>query len=125
MNAILIPVSIGELFDKYSILQIKSEKIIDNNKLILINQELNYLKNIINNLNIDLKMILIIKDINEKLWVIEDQIREKEYKKEFDNEFILLARLVYKTNDKRSQIKNEINILFNSNIIDIKSYSNY
>ena len=125
MNAILIPVSIGELFDKYSILQIKSEKIIDNNKLILINQELNYLKNIINNLNIDLKMIPIIKEINEKLWIIEDQIREKEMKQEFDNEFILLARLVYKTNDKRSQIKNEINILFNSNIIDIKSYSNY
>jgi hypothetical protein len=125
MNANLIPVSIGELFDKYSILQIKSEKIIDNNKLILINQELNYLKNIINNLNIDLKMIPIIKEINEKLWIIEDQIREKEMKQEFDNEFILLARLVYKTNDKRSQIKNEINILFNSNIIDIKSYSNY
>lgn len=125
MNAILIPVSIGELFDKYSILQIKSEKIKDSNKLILINKELNYLKNIIYNLKIDLKMITTIKEINSTLWFIEDEIREKEFKKEFDNEFILLARLVYQTNDKRSQIKNEINILFNSDIIDIKSYSNY
>ena len=125
MNAILIPVSIGELFDKYSILQIKSEKITDSNKLISINKELNYLKTVINNLNIDLKMIQIIKDINKNLWIIEDQIREKEMNQEFDNEFILLARLVYKTNDERSQIKNKINTLFNSDIIDIKSYNNY
>jgi len=123
MNKILIPVSIGELFDKYSILQIKSEKITDTNKLILINKELNYLKTIIN--KFDLSFLQNIKQINEKLWIIEDEIREKEAKNVFDDEFILLARLVYKTNDKRSQIKNEINSFFNSDIIDIKSYSNY
>ena len=123
MNKILIPVSIGELFDKYSILQIKSEKITDTNKLILINKELNYLKTIIN--KFDLSFLQNIKQINEKLWIIEDEIREKEAKNVFDDEFILLARLVYKTNDKRSQLKNKINTLFNSNIIDIKSYSNY
>ena len=123
MNEILIPVSIGELFDKYSILQIKSEKITDTNKLILINKELNYLKTIIN--KFDLSFLQNIKQINEKLWIIEDEIREKEAKNVFDDEFILLARLVYKTNDKRSQIKNEINSFFNSDIIDIKSYSNY
>ena len=75
-----IPISIGELFDKYTILQIKSTKIKDQNKLNNINKEINYLQPFINKYNIDFREL---KDINEKLWIIEDNIREKERDKIF------------------------------------------
>jgi ADP-heptose:LPS heptosyltransferase len=120
-----IPVSLGELYDKYSILQIKSEKITDEFKLENIHKELNYLKVYINKYNLDISVINEIKEINEKLWDIEDKIRYKEHKKEFDDEFISLARNVYITNDKRSEVKNKINSILKSDIIDIKSYTNY
>jgi len=125
MENCLIPVSLGELFDKYSILQIKYEKIKDNNKLLIIKKELEYLSIHISKYNLDLNLIQKIKNINEKLWEIEDKIREKEKEKCFDDEFIQLARLVYKTNDMRCNIKNEINSVLNSDISDIKSYTNY
>jgi hypothetical protein len=125
MSLCYIPVSLGELYDKYSILQIKSDKISDLNKLKEVNKELDILKPYIYkfNLNIDIQNNL--KHVNELLWNIEDDIREKENKGEFDNEFIELARLVYKTNDKRASIKSEINKILNSEINEIKSYSTY
>lgn len=118
-----IPVSLGELCDKYSILQIKSERVKDENKLAEINKELLYLKPYMEKLNLNNTDFQKIKNINEKLWNIEDDIRIKEKNHEFDSEFIELARSVYKTNDERATIKNEINIKLNSEIKEIKSYT--
>ena len=125
MNVCYVPMSMGDLFDKYSILLIKLEKIKDDNKLININREIEYLKPIINKYNIDENLLNKLKDINKKLWEIEDNIRKKEYKKQFDDEFIELARNVYINNDKRADIKNQINKFFNSDIIEIKDYFQY
>ena len=125
MNAVFcaqIPISIGELCDKYSILLIKSECIVDERKLKYIHTELAYLTVLIKEFNIDDAVILEIKVCNKSLWDIEDAIREKENKGLFDNEFIELARAVYKTNDKRCEIKNKINTLYNSELFEIKSY---
>jgi hypothetical protein len=119
-----VSISIGELFDKYSILQIKLEKINNTNKLIYVKKEIEYLQPHINKFNLDKSLLECIKNINEKLWVIEDKIREKEIKKEFDDEFISLARQVYITNDERCNIKNKINLYCNSEIQEIKSYDN-
>lgn len=123
MNNCHIPVSLGELCDKYSILQIKSERVKDENKLAEINKELLYLKPYMDKLNLNNTDFQKIKNINEKLWNIEDDIRIKEKKQEFDSEFIELARSVYKTNDQRAKIKNDINILLKSEIKEIKSYT--
>jgi hypothetical protein len=122
MNICHIPVSLGELYDKYSILLIKSEKINDGNKLAEINKELTFLKPYIDKLELKNELQQKMKSVNEKLWNIEDDIRKKEIKNEFDDEFIQLARLVYITNDERCRIKNEINKFLNSEIKEIKSY---
>ena len=128
-NKCFIPVSVGEVYDKYSILQIKYEKINDIDKRKIIKKEIDYIEkyicdcNDVTNINTNIYNEL--KNVNELLWNIEDNIRIKEQKKEFDDEFISLARQVYKTNDKRYEIKNQINNLFNSNIYEIKSYSEY
>jgi len=123
MNNCHIPVSFGELCDKYSILQIKSERVKDENKLAEINKELLYLKPYMDKLNLNNTDYQKLKNINEKLWNIEDDIRIKEKKNEFDSDFIELARSVYKTNDERAKIKNDINILLKSEIKEIKSYT--
>ena len=129
MSLPVIPVSFGELYDKYTILQIKNEKICDSIKLAIIKKELAYLTPFINKIVIDNDIsnaiINELKTINEKLWTIEDKIREKEFKKEFDKEFIELARAVYKTNDERNRVKVKIDKILNSEISDIKSYCNY
>ena len=122
MNQCCIPISFGELYDKYSILQIKKEKIKDPTKLIYINKEINYLQPFIDKYIIPEELKNNIMYINKELWEIEDNIREKENLKEFDNEFITLARAVYITNDKRSIIKNNINVFLDSDIKEIKSY---
>lgn len=122
MNICFIPISLGELCDKYSILQIKSKNVTNNEKLIEINKEITYLKPFIDELNLNFEDFKKIKEVNEKLWKIEDDIRKKEKNKEFDNEFIDLARSVYITNDERAKIKYEINIKLNSEIKEIKSY---
>ena len=129
MDGCLIPVSIGELFDKYSILQIKKERITDINKIELVQKEMKYLIPFIekyslhNNNNNNISYLLEeIKYINQQLWDVEEKIRQKEIEEKFDEEFIDLARNVYKKNDKRCQIKNKINSLFNSDIREIKSY---
>ena len=83
-----VPVSIGELYDKYTILQIKEDKITSESKLRIVKKELDYLKTYVNNFNLEALLIKEIKEINEQLWDIEDKIRDKERAKEFDHEFI-------------------------------------
>jgi len=122
MNQCCVPISFGELYDKYSILQIKKEKIKDPTKLIYINREIDYLQPFIDKYVIPEELKNNIMYINKELWEIEDNIREKENLREFDNEFITLARAVYITNDKRSIIKNNINVFLDSEIKEIKSY---
>ena len=122
---IQIPVSIGELYDKYTILEIKKQKMVDIEKLEMIDKELKYLKQYTDNFTLDVTILNKLRHVNKTLWDIEDNIREKEKKKEFDKEFIELARSVYITNDKRSKLKNEINVLLKSDFFEIKSYSNY
>ena len=120
-----VPVSIGELYDKYTILQIKEEKIANESKLVMVKKELGYLKTYVEKFNLDALLIKEMKEINEQLWDIEDKIRDKERAKEFDHVFIELARQVYITNDKRSEVKNKINLALNSELTDIKSYAKY
>ena len=122
MNICNVPISVGELYDKYSILLIKKEKIHENDKLYFINKEIEYLQPFINKFNLPIEIVERIRSINEKLWNIEDDIRIKEHKQEFDEQFIALARMVYKTNDERHKIKCEINIIINSEIREMKSY---
>lgn len=124
-NIIQVPISVGELCDKYTILQIKGEKITDKHKLVNIEKELRYLESIVTELNITSNKIINLKLVNEKLWNIEDNIRIKEYNKEFDAEFIQLARSVYVTNDLRFEIKNNISKEYNSDIFEVKSYNKY
>ena len=122
MNICYVPVSLGELYDKYSILLIKSERIVENNKKMEICKEISLLKQFVEKFNLSYELQEKIKNINEQLWVIEDAIRKKELKQEFDEEFIQLARQVYKINDQRCKVKIEINKTLNSQINDIKSY---
>ena len=119
-----IPVSIGELCDKYTILQIKTQKITDIEKLDKVNTELKMLKPLLELYNVSNVLMENLKVINEELWNIED-IRNKEYLKQFDSEFIEIARSVYITNDKRFKVKSDINQLYNSNICEVKSYTEY
>ena len=123
-NKCLVPISLGELYDKYTILQIKRNKITNEYKLSNVIKELEYLKYYVDKFNLDLEIIKELEEINKKLWIIEENIREKETKNEFDEEFITYARNIYKINDMRSNLKNKINILINSDLIDIKNYSN-
>ena len=129
MKTPLIPISWGELFDKLTILQIKLENLRDKKALKNVKIEHDQLQLIYNNNflgNQNAKLFLTdLKEINKKLWNIEDKIRDKERNKVFDKEFIELARNVYITNDKRSSIKRNINKIFRSVIIEEKSYEDY
>ena len=129
MNKILAEVSVGELFDKISILEIKQEKIKDNNNLKFINDEYNVLKAELNkNIKNDDKLNNLfnsLKEINAKLWVIEDDKRMCEKNKDFGEKFIKLSRDVHFLNDERSKIKLEINNHTGSKIKEIKKYTNY
>ena len=124
-----IPVSVGELVDKITILEIKKIKIKDKNKLLNVNREYKYLKEILRKkIKISLKIkneILALKKINLKLWNIEDKKRKAEKNKKFDSAFIKHARNVYIYNDIRAKIKHNINVLVGSKIIEEKSYSRY
>jgi len=129
MNKILVEVSVGELLDKISILEIKKEKIKDPKKLDFINDEYNILKGQLdNNVKYDEKLDNLFKsllEINSKLWVIEDEKRMCEKNSDFDEKFIKLSRDVHFLNDKRAQIKLEINNQSGSKIKEIKQYTNY
>lgn len=126
---IKVEIAPGELIDKMTILEIKLKNIYEKTKLTNIRNEYNALRHTYQQcipptegLN---RLISELKAINEKLWIIEDQIRDCEREKDFSRKFIELARSVYKNNDKRAQLKREINILLNSKIIEEKSYRNY
>ena len=126
---ILSEISIGELLDKMSILEIKKEKINNKEDLKEINKEYESLKNIQNS-SIKIegeieKLFMSIKSTNLSLWNVEDKLRIYEKKKDFGNDFIKLAREVYFHNDKRSKIKSEINKISGSNIREIKQYVDY
>jgi hypothetical protein len=121
-------ISDGDLLDKLSILQIKLKFIEDPNKIVNINKEYLYIQTQTQDLLNNTKIISLyndLKEINTKLWNIEDAIRIKESKKEFDQEFIRLARSVYFTNDQRANIKKQINTVTESEFIEEKSYKNY
>ena len=122
------PVSLGELVDKISILHIKNLNIKDSEKIKLVKEELSLLNKTLDdhiNMNDIQPYLDSLIDINTKLWVIEDDIRDCERNKIFDQKFIELARSVYFTNDKRSAVKLEINKKFGSKIIEVKSYEEY
>ena len=129
MNKILVEVSIGELLDKISILEIKQEKIKDQEKLKFINEEHSILKDQLNN-NVKSNQKLnelfeSLKQINAKLWVIEDDKRQCEKEKDFTETFIKLSRDVHFLNDDRAKIKLEINNHTGSKIKEIKEYTSY
>ena len=123
-KTVYIPVSIGELIDKITILEIKLTNM-SGKKLTNVERELEYLNQVYveNSLNVDHELVNDLKSINMKLWNIEDRIRLKEAQSQFDDDFIGLARSVYIENDKRSNLKKEINSIYNSEIIEEKSYS--
>ena len=120
-----VPISVGELFDKFSILEIKKEKIKDQQKLKHVNNEIFLLKKLTSKYNLDPKLYDKLKKVNLSLWEVEDKLRIKEKNKEFDNIFIDLARCVYFTNDRRAEIKKEINKKMGSFIFEIKDYCKY
>ena len=129
MNKILVEVSVGELLDKISILEIKSEKIKDPEKLKFINDEYKILKdqletNIKNNSEIE-SLYNSLKEINAKLWIIEDDKRLCEKNSDFGEKFIKLSRDVHFLNDERSKLKLEINNKTGSKIREIKEYTKY
>ena len=122
-------ISWGELFDKITILEIKLENLKHKAALNNVKNEYKLLyaifeKTVVNNPQAK-KLVKKLKSINQRLWEIEDKIREKEKEKVFDSEFVELARSVYLTNDKRSQIKRDINDLYGSELVEEKSYSEY
>lgn len=126
---ILTPISVGELIDKITILEIKFYNIKDKKKIKNIKKELNILQNLceIYEISSNKKYKQFkdnLKKINFKLWEIEDKIRIKESFKKFDEEFIELARAVYITNDDRAKIKKKINLFFDSDVVEEKSYNN-
>ena len=125
MTSPKIPVAIGEIFDKYSILEIKLDKINDKDKLKHVKTEMSYLEEFISKYKLPDEIYNRLKTINQTLWNIEDDIRDKETQKKFDDEFIQLARNVYITNDQRCLVKQEINKYFNSTIYEVKSYTGY
>ena len=122
------PISLGELVDKISILIIKQKNITDETKLDHVKKELDFLQKTLMNyvqqeeINNYLENLI---NINSKLWNIEDDIRECERKKLFDQTFIDLARRVYFTNDERAKVKNDINKTFGSELVEVKSYEEY
>jgi len=126
---ILAPVSVGELLDKISILEIKTERIRDPGKRALAAHELAEL-NHIKGVHVPVNEAVDghcadLKQVNEALWEIEDKIRLKEKAAAFDDEFIALARSVYRTNDRRAEIKRTLNELLGSAIVEVKEYDEY
>ena len=129
MNKILVEVSVGELLDKISILEIKKDRIKDSDKLKFINREYEVLKNELEkNIKIDgklEKLFVALKNVNSKLWIIEDEKRKCEKDTNFGENFIRLSRDVHFLNDTRAKIKLDINNHTGSKIKEIKEYTNY
>jgi Family of unknown function (DUF6165) len=125
---ISVPVSVGEMIDKLSILQVKKTKVKDETKLEFINKEFELLYNLSSSYldNVEIESIYheLVK-VNSKLWDVEDELRIFERDHKFDDEFVTLARKVYFTNDERFRLKNEINLISNSEIREVKDYVKY
>lgn len=124
----MIEVSNGEILDKFSILKIKLANIRDYDKIKNVEKEIKIIEPMFDSISKDLKikdLFEMLLEVNKKLWIIEDNIREHERNKNFGESFIELARNVYITNDIRATLKKEINFLSNSNIIEEKSYERY
>lgn len=128
-DVIKVPVSFGEVLDKITILEIKSERIKDEAKLKNVRLELDELSETWNEAVADQSVIAELrkqlKAVNEELWVIEDDIRDQEAAQDFGSRFIELARAVYVTNDKRAAIKKEVNLALGSRFVEEKSYQDY
>lgn len=129
MKEILVPISPGELLDKITILEIKSERIDDPQKVANVRHELESLSKVWSHSVTEDKVIAglhqQLKTINEELWEIEDDIRDEERQNSFGERFIELARAVYVTNDKRAQAKKDVNLHLGSEIVEEKSYQDY
>lgn len=127
MSQILVPVAVGELLDKISILEIKTIHIKDEAKLRNISKELLALKEVcdLHKISFSDELYLNIKKVNQELWDIEDKIRIKEKQKQFDSDFVELARAVYVTNDLRFNCKSAINNHYGSDLREEKSYEDY
>ena len=129
LSKLTVEVSAGELIDKLTILEIKLERINDPKKLENIQNEMRAIMDTVAAYippSTELTQLAEqLKQVNEKLWVIEDDIREKEVKKEFDQEFIALSRSVYYTNDQRGYVKRQINELLGSRLMEEKQYTRY
>jgi hypothetical protein len=125
---VTVPVSVGEIIDKLSILQVKKTKISDEKKLEFVNKEFEILYNLssvyLDNLEIE-PLYHQLVEINSSLWDVEDKLRVLEKEKIFEGEFISLARKVYFTNDERFRLKNEINSITSSEIREVKDYVKY
>ncbi len=129
MDNIKVPVSPGEVLDKITILEIKSERIADPDKLANVEQELELLQAAWLQMVTDDETVggihAELKGINEVLWQIENDIRDKERAKEFDQRFIELARSVYMTNDQRTSVKRKLNVYLGAELVEEKSYQSY
>jgi len=129
MAELLVPVSFGELLDKITILEIKAERMRDEAKLANVRRELAALQATWRDCaqaSLDITApYAALKAVNERLWVIEDEIRLKEARREFDEEFIRLARSVYFENDERARLKRELNVALGSGYVEEKSYADY
>ena len=129
MNKILVEISVGELLDKISILKIKKEKIKDTDKLKFVDDEYNILKDQLDkNIKVDNKLNELfdsLKNVNSKLWIIEDEKRLYEKNSDFGEKFVKVSRDIHFLNDERSKIKLEINIYTGSKIKEIKQYTSY
>ena len=123
---VLAPISLGELIDKITILQIK-RRYCQGNSLNHVQAELNALEETLErlHLNVDNRLIKELKKVNQELWKIEDEIREQEHQKNFGENFIRLARAVYQKNDQRSIVKQTINTNYGSTIMEVKTYRRY
>jgi hypothetical protein len=120
-----IEVSIGEVVDKWTILSIKALNITDKDKLVNVFKERNYLNTVIEPEILHDSLVDELLDVNKMLWKVEDLLRDFERANSFGEEFIDLARSVYKLNDKRAHIKKEINIKYGSEFVEEKSYQSY
>jgi len=129
MNEILIPISPGELLDKITILQIKAERITDPVKAANVKTELDMLSKVwdesVESDDVMTTLSAELRSINERLWEIEDDIRDEERNRRFGERFVELARAVYVTNDERADAKKKVNLHLNSTIVEEKSYQDY
>jgi hypothetical protein len=128
INTVLAPISVAEALDKLTILEIKEEKITDPDKLLKIRYETHQLEMALDHLlvfeTVGIQELYAALDgVNRRLWDIEDELRTLEQKQDFGQNFITLARSVYKLNDERARFKREINVLLNSEIEEVKSYA--